>query len=251
MANPSVTYTFSNGTAADASEVNTNFSDIINSLTDSTKSLSIDALTVAGAASFGGNVTLGNAGGDDVSVSGSLASDIVVKTDSTYDIGTSSVKHANIHCDVIEAGNITDWISFSPTVTVTTNVTATGYYKRIRDEMHVRLYLAFSGALANTAIAVTIPDSQSIDTTKLCTGSEIATAVVGHCIARDSGAGNRFVSICRPTGTTSIGFYHLIDISGTEEGIQAINLNGAASDPFAAASGDDLYAEFRIPISGW
>jgi len=70
MANPSVTYTFSNGTAADASEVNTNFSDIINSLTDGTKSLSIDALTAAGAATFNGNVTLGNASGDAITVTG-------------------------------------------------------------------------------------------------------------------------------------------------------------------------------------
>lgn len=70
MANPSVTYTFSNGTAADASEVNTNFSDIINALTDGTKSLSIDALTVAGAATFNGNVTLGNASGDTITVTG-------------------------------------------------------------------------------------------------------------------------------------------------------------------------------------
>jgi len=105
MANPSVTYTFSNGTAADASEVNTNFSDIINSLTDGTKSLSIDALTVAGAASFNGNVTLGNASGDDVTITGSIAADIVVKTDSTYDIGTSSSKHAEIHADTFK-GNI-------------------------------------------------------------------------------------------------------------------------------------------------
>ena len=70
MANPSVTYTFSNGTAADASEVNTNFSDIINSLTDGTKSLSIDAITAAGAATFNGNVTLGNASGDAITVTG-------------------------------------------------------------------------------------------------------------------------------------------------------------------------------------
>ncbi len=44
----SVPNTFSNGTAADATAVNNNFAAIINGLSDGTKSLSIDALTVAG-----------------------------------------------------------------------------------------------------------------------------------------------------------------------------------------------------------
>jgi hypothetical protein len=61
MAAPSVTYTFSNSTTADATEVNTNFTDIINGITDGTKDLTINLLTVNGAASFNGNVTLGNA----------------------------------------------------------------------------------------------------------------------------------------------------------------------------------------------
>jgi len=68
MANPSVTYTFTNGTVADGTEVNTNFSDLIASLTDGTKSLSIDAITGAGAATFNGNTTLGNAAGDTLTV---------------------------------------------------------------------------------------------------------------------------------------------------------------------------------------
>ena len=64
MALPSVSYTFTNGTTASASQVNQNFSDIVAALTDTTKSLSIDALTTAGAVSLGttlsvaGNVTL-------------------------------------------------------------------------------------------------------------------------------------------------------------------------------------------------
>ncbi len=90
MAAPSVTYTFSNSTTADASQVNQNFTDIINGVSDGTKDLSISALTVAGIATFNGNVTLGNASGDDVTVTGSLASTIPIKTTNTYDIGSST-----------------------------------------------------------------------------------------------------------------------------------------------------------------
>jgi hypothetical protein len=45
MAVPSVTYNFVNGTPADADQVDTNFQDILNALTDGSKDLSINALT--------------------------------------------------------------------------------------------------------------------------------------------------------------------------------------------------------------
>jgi hypothetical protein len=91
MANVSVTYTFTNGTSADAGQVNTNFTDIINGTSDGTKDFSISALTVAGTLTANGAVTLGNATTDDITVTGSLASSIPVKTADTYDIGTAAL----------------------------------------------------------------------------------------------------------------------------------------------------------------
>lgn len=91
MTSPSITYTFSNGTTADGTQVNQNFTDLINSLTDATKSLSIDALTCAGTATFNGAVALGNGTPDDISVGGSLASSIPIKTTFSYDFGTATI----------------------------------------------------------------------------------------------------------------------------------------------------------------
>jgi hypothetical protein len=91
MAGPSVTNTFSNSTTADATQVNTNFTDLINGATDGTKDYSINALTVAGAANLNGNVTLGNAAGDDITITGSLASSIPIKTTNSYDLGSSTL----------------------------------------------------------------------------------------------------------------------------------------------------------------
>lgn len=73
MASPTVTYTFTNGTTADASAVNQNFSDLIAAMTDGSKSFSIDALTCAGVATLNGNIVLGNATGDTVTVNGVFA----------------------------------------------------------------------------------------------------------------------------------------------------------------------------------
>lgn len=87
MAIPAVTNTFVNGTSSDAGQVNTNFTDIINSLTDGTKSLVVDALTAQGAATFNGNVTLGDGTPDDITFNGSMASTLNVKTNNSFNIG--------------------------------------------------------------------------------------------------------------------------------------------------------------------
>lgn len=97
MAAPSVTYTFTNGTTASATEVNQNFTDIINGLTDGTEDLTVSALTVGGTATFNGNVTLGNATADDITITGSLAATINIKTNNSFDIGSASFGLASVY----------------------------------------------------------------------------------------------------------------------------------------------------------
>lgn len=96
MANPSVTNTFTNGTTADATQVNTNFNDLINGMTDGTKDFTIAALTANGTATFNGSVTLGNGSVDDITFTGSVASNVVPKTDATYNLGSASIGWAGI-----------------------------------------------------------------------------------------------------------------------------------------------------------
>lgn len=91
MAGPSVTYTFSNSTTADATHVNQNFTDLINGATDGTKDYSISALTCAGNATFNGNTVIGNASGDTLTITASLASSIAIGTTYSYDIGSATV----------------------------------------------------------------------------------------------------------------------------------------------------------------
>src|SRR3990167_8159938 len=97
MANITVTNTFTNSTTADATQVNTNFTDIINGTSDGTKDFSISALTCAGTATLNGAVTLGNASGDDITVTGSLASSIPIKTTNSYDIGSATIGLRSIY----------------------------------------------------------------------------------------------------------------------------------------------------------
>ena len=91
MASPTVTYTFSNSTVADAAEVNTNFSDLINALTDGTSDHSISTLTLASTLTANGNITLGNASGDTLTVNATPTFAAATTFSSTIDVtGTAS-----------------------------------------------------------------------------------------------------------------------------------------------------------------
>jgi hypothetical protein len=99
MAYPSVTYTFTNGTTASATEVNQNFTDLINGLSDGTKDLSISALTVAGTASLNGAVNIGNATSDDIAVNGYITTALIPKSDDSYDLGTAALAWQDAYFD--------------------------------------------------------------------------------------------------------------------------------------------------------
>lgn len=97
MANWAVTYTFTNGTASDATQVNQNMTDLINCSSDGTKNMSISALTVGGALTANGAVTLGASSSNDLTVNCSLASSIVIKTHNTYNVGASALSLQSIY----------------------------------------------------------------------------------------------------------------------------------------------------------
>jgi hypothetical protein len=111
MAYPAVTYTFTNGTTASATEVNQNFTDLINGLSDGTKDLSISALTVAGTASLNGAVNIGNATSDDIAVNGYITTALIPKADDSYDLGTAALAWQDayfegvVYTDTIQALN--------------------------------------------------------------------------------------------------------------------------------------------------
>lgn len=84
MSSPSVTYTLTNGTTADATQVAQNFTDLVNALADGLKDITIGTLAV------NGNVTLGDASSDVVTLTASLGSTILPSVSNTYDLGSSS-----------------------------------------------------------------------------------------------------------------------------------------------------------------
>lgn len=64
-------------------------------------------LEVTGDVTVGGNVTIGDASTDTVQFIAGVDSDIIPSQDSTYDLGTSTERWANIFTSTLDSGNIT------------------------------------------------------------------------------------------------------------------------------------------------
>ncbi len=125
MAAIAVTYTFSNSTTADATQVNQNFTDIIAGLSDGTKDISVNAGVFAGNVSISGNTTIGNASSDDLTVTASLASTIPIKTTNAFDIGSTTLGLRALYFGAnSQTVNIKGSSSMSATWTLTLPTTA-------------------------------------------------------------------------------------------------------------------------------
>lgn len=113
MTSPSVTYAFNNGDTSDASQVNQNFTDIINAMTDGTKSFSIDALTVAGAGNFNGSNNIGNATSDVHTVTGRISGNGCVPAGAIQAFAMATPPTGWLLCDGSEVSQTTYAALFS------------------------------------------------------------------------------------------------------------------------------------------
>ena len=126
MPAPSVTYTFSNGTTADATQVNQNFSDLVNGMTDATKDLSIANLTVATAltasgtlavtstSTLSGNVTINNSKTLTIS---KTSSQLIFGTTNTTTISATAPSASRIFT-IPDAGSDVEFVMAGGTQTI-------------------------------------------------------------------------------------------------------------------------------------
>jgi hypothetical protein len=186
VAIPSVSYTFTNGTASDATKVNQNFTDIISGLTDGTKSLTIDALTCNGSVALKGHVALGDGTPDDLSFLGSLATSIPIKANTTYDIGSSQFGLAGVY---IGAGGTKTVRVVAPTLT------GASYTATLPDGAPAGtrfMRMASTGAISMSSsdkIQTAEIDDLAVTTDKLAAGAvtQAKRAALGQQISSGSG----------------------------------------------------------------
>lgn len=240
MAAPTLTYTLTNGTTADASQVMQNFNDLLNGITDGTKDLTINALTCNGAATLNGNVTLGNGSVDDVTFSGSIASSIPIKTTFSYDFGTSTIGLKSIYLgDAGSAARTTRIIGGSISSSYTLTLPADAGTNTFMPESNGSGTLTFVPAigpadLRNVSIAFSVAANaltaslKGYDTNAPSSTNPIrvvfrnVTSATGTPVIRSVNAATTLVISSGSTlgfasGVTHYAYWYLIDNAGTAE----------------------------------
>lgn len=145
----------------------------------------------------------------------------------------------------------TPWISFTPTGTLTVNVTYTGYWRRVGSQGEYDICLTFSGVnTEGTLSVVNMPSGHVIDTASLSSGTG-TNYDLGQCMANIVAA-SQYMGIVRYASTTTIQprvFRDDVGIAGANIDSTGINTNTGV--PGVIASGDTIHMHFTVPIVGW
>ena len=109
---------------------------------------------VTGDTTLNGDVTLGNATGDDITVTGRLAADLAPKTDSAYDLGTSALQFQTVFTD--QVGSHTQALDLSSSLGVSISGTKNddGYMLELppTGDARARAWVTYSSARHKTNV---------------------------------------------------------------------------------------------------
>lgn len=146
---------------------------------------------------------------------------------------------------------LTNWTSWTPTGTFTTNTTYAGQQKRVGDTAMYRVNLAFTGAptMTGTKFILNLPASETIDTTKLIGDTAKDLMIPGLAFLRDdSGSGSpSYPLLIKYETTTSVSFY-VQSVSTYVLGVANGSGRFTATLPVTIATDDSLTLNFEVPI---
>jgi hypothetical protein len=136
---------------------------------------------------------------------------------------------------------VTEWQSFTPTGSWSTNTTYTGKWRRIGDSAEFDIVLTLAGAPTASDLSINIPTSiGTIDTAK--TSSSTANRESFGTVNVDDSGTRRYVGGVIYASTSAVGLTH--SESGNAGVINATN-------PVTFGSSDSVSVRFKVPISNW
>jgi hypothetical protein len=138
---------------------------------------------------------------------------------------------------------VTDWQSYTPTGTWTTNTTYTGRWRRVGDSMQLTATAALSGAPNAVGLKFNMPAGYTIDTAKLANSniSGGSRQILGNVSILDSGLSVRSGVIVYESATS------LWPYSADSTGDFSIS----NTMPITFGSGDAVSITATVPILGW
>jgi hypothetical protein len=170
-----------------------------------------------------------------------------------YKVPIAEWKNAGV-LNVITQDNLTEWHSWTPTGSWTTNTTYTGMQKRVGDDYSARIQVALAGAPTSASLTINLP--YTVDESKLpLTNTNLM--YVGDVFVNDASGSDRFYGKATYTkGTTgSIAIRHLAQSADTVTTINRSVTSVTQAAPIGTlASGDYLTIEIRnlpvVPFAG-
>ena len=147
-------------------------------------------------------------------------------------------------CQYVYGTPISDWVSYTPTGSLTTNTTYTGMRRRVGGDEEFRIKTAFSGT--NTQGAMTLNLPVTIDTAKI-PGTISGATIFGQGCARDIGSTD-FDVVVGYNSTTSVTVL-LKNSSATYA--YFVQVDTSANIPMTIANGDTVEVFFKVPVVGY
>lgn len=140
---------------------------------------------------------------------------------------------------------ITDWVSYTPTGSWTTNTTYTGKWRRVGDSAEYQIDVTTSGAPTATTLRVNLPSGHVIDTTKRNASTGGVGDLIGTASILDSGTFEYTVGSVQYFNTTSLEIRWDNPANSAAQPV-------TETSPMTWASGDKAYIRVTgVPISGW
>ncbi len=204
---------------------------IVNADVNSSAAIAYSKLALTGSIT---NTDIAGAAGIGTTKLQALTPSLPVVTDSSGFLTTSSTFPAAV---------ITDWTSFTPTGTWTSNTTYTGRWRRVGDTLQVEYGITLTGAPNATGLNLNLPSGLVIDTSKLATTA--AFSHHGYGAAQTGGSTISYSLVPYYINTTSFGTAYQSSVTtAAQSGI-------TATAPVTWASGNVLQFYLQVPIVGW
>lgn len=141
---------------------------------------------------------------------------------------------------------VTDWVSFTPTGSWSTNTTYSGLWRRVGDTLEVAYNLLLAGAPTAASLTVNLPTGLSIDSAKIAGTVNGSVVFPSGGIARDNGASDYPIRAGYNT-STSLAIYVANASSTYDSNNQVSN-----TVPVTFGSPDNIWISANnIPIVGW
>lgn len=139
---------------------------------------------------------------------------------------------------------ITDWVSYTPTGSWTTNTTYSGRWRRVGDQLEVRGAVNLTGAPNAANLTINLPTGFTIDTDKTPNRTVASNMVLGLATIYN-GAGATWTN-----GRIMYFGTNGVIVTSLGNGGNAYN-TVTATVPFTFANNTSVFFEYKVPILGW